>query len=74
MALLHLLGDAVGATNHLYRTFQYRDISFSVLQSEVNVIGKWQNGQRNQVEVFKTDRQAFIDALLNNITSRFPNV
>ena len=32
------------------------------------------NGQRNQVEEFESDRQAFIDALLNNIRSRFPNV
>ena len=40
VALLHLLGDVVGATNHLCRIFQYRDISFSTLQSEVNVIRK----------------------------------
>ncbi|CAB3998022.1 zinc finger 862-like [Paramuricea clavata] len=35
VALLHLLGDVVGATNHLCRIFQYRDISFSTLQSQV---------------------------------------
>ena len=40
VALLHLLGDVVGATNHLCKIFQYRDISFSTLQSEVNVIHK----------------------------------
>ena len=32
------------------------------------------NGQCNQVEEFETDTQAFIDALLNNIASGFPNV
>ena len=32
------------------------------------------NERMNQLEEFETDRQAFIDALLNNITSRFPNV
>ena len=41
VALLYLLGNVVGATNHLCRIFQYQDISFSVLQrSEVNVIGE----------------------------------
>ncbi len=32
------------------------------------------NERMNQLEEFERDRQAFIDALLNNITSRFPNV
>lgn len=32
------------------------------------------NASQNQMEEFETDRQAFIDALLSNITSRFPNV
>lgn len=40
VALLHLLGDVVGATNHLCEIFQYREISFSTLQSQVNEIQK----------------------------------
>ncbi|XP_035673668.1 zinc finger protein 862-like [Branchiostoma floridae] len=36
MGLLHLLADVLDATNHLSKIFQYRDITFSVLRSELN--------------------------------------
>lgn len=35
LALLHLTGDIPTVTNHLHRIFQYQEISFSALQSQV---------------------------------------
>ncbi|XP_078701696.1 uncharacterized protein LOC144927832 [Branchiostoma floridae x Branchiostoma belcheri] len=35
VALLHLLADVLDATNHLSRLFQYRDITFSTLRTQL---------------------------------------
>ncbi|KAJ8277570.1 hypothetical protein GJAV_G00076780 [Gymnothorax javanicus] len=52
VAMLHLVGDILQVTNHLNRIFQYRDISFMSIESQISGVLQTLNGLRDVDEDF----------------------